>query len=65
MGTYCMAQETLLNAPSCPKWEGDPKGVDTCIRMADSFYVVDAKTTLQSNYNAIQTTLNLKEKKMR
>ena len=40
------------------------KGVDTCIRMADSFcYVVDAKTTLQSNYNAIQTTLNLKRKK--
>ena len=35
------------------------KGVDICICMADSFcYIVDANTTLQSNYNAIQTTLN-------
>ena len=40
------------------------KGVDICICIANSFcYIVDANTTLQSNYNAIQTTLNLKKKK--
>ena len=26
MGTYCIAQGTLLNALWCPKWEGSPKG---------------------------------------
>ena len=25
MRTYCMAQGSLLNAPWCPKWEGNPK----------------------------------------
>ena len=42
------------------------KGVDICICMADSFcYAVDTNMTLQSNYNAIQTTLKKKEKKIR
>ena len=26
MRTYCIAQETLLNALLCPKWKANPKG---------------------------------------
>ena len=30
MGTFCLAQGTLLNALGCSKWEGNPKGKE-CI----------------------------------
>ena len=47
MGTYCIAQGTLLSALGCPKWEGNPKGGNICICMTDSFYCAEeASTTL-------------------
>ena len=40
MGTYFIAQRTLLNALWCPEWEGNLKGrgyMYICIYMANSF----------------------------
>ena len=47
MGTYCIAQGTLLNALWCPKQEGNSKERG-CMRMyGDSFCcAVETNTTL-------------------
>ena len=51
MRTYHIAHGTLLNALWWPKWEGNPKRGDVCIRMADSLCcTAENTTTLQSNY---------------
>ena len=31
MRTYCVAQETLLNALQWPKWEGNPEKEGICV----------------------------------
>ena len=44
------------------KWEGVPKGADTCIPMADScWYMAETITTLKSNYPPIKNNNKVKK----
>ena len=57
MRTYCITEETLLNALWGPKWQGNPKqrGWVTCICVAESLcYTVETNRTFYSNYAPIK-----------
>ena len=55
MGTYYIAQGTLLSALWWSKQKENLKGGDICIHIVDFFCCAgEANTTLQNNYVAIK-----------
>ena len=58
MKTYDIAQESLLNTPWQPEWEGSPKGRG-CRSKYNSFIPLEAETNtaLWSNYTPINVNL--------
>ena len=63
MGTYCIAQGTLLNALWWSEWEENPKGKGYMyIHMLDSFCsAVETNKPLLSNYTPIKINLTTKQ----